>query len=134
MLLFFAKPKSNSFDYFDLLREKKSLCNVTTATYLKENFKEKEVKVFDLEGNINSILPSNFNTNSVDFFTSHATVVSRYIDSTKTEIIYVTPTLLNSRFTEKDTALKNWVSFPEKYGYKKIKTGNFDAYLLSRIK
>lgn len=133
VLLFFAKPSSDSFDYFDLLREKNSLCNVTTVRYLKENFKEKQLKVFDLEGNINSALPSNFNTNSVDFFTSHSTVVSRYIDSSNTDIIYVTPTLLYSRFTEKDTLLKNWIASPEKYGFKKIKTGNFDAYLLSRL-
>jgi hypothetical protein len=134
ILLFFAKPTSDSFDYFDLLREKKSLCNVNSVRYLKENFKEKQVKVFDLEGNINSALPSNFNTNSVDFFTSHSTIVSRYIDSSKTDIIYVTPTLLNSRFTEKDTLLKNWIASPEKYGFKKIKTGNFDPYLLSKLK
>lgn len=133
ILLFFAKPLSTNFDYFDLLREQKSLCNVTTANYLKSNYLKKGFKVFDFEGNINSVLPANFTANSIDFFTSHSTLVSRYIDSSKVDIIYVTPSLLNSRFTQNDTTLRNWIETPGKYGYTKIKTGNFDPYLLSRI-
>lgn len=131
--LFFAKPASKSFDHFDLLRKEKSLCNYTTAKYLANNFKNKQVKVFDFEGNINSILPANFTMNSVDFFTTASTVVSKFIDSTQTDIIYITPSLINSKFTEKDTVLKNWIAFPEKYGFNEIRTGKFDAYLLRRV-
>ncbi|MFN8283487.1 MAG: hypothetical protein U0U67_09755 [Chitinophagales bacterium] len=133
LLLLFAKPFANSFDYFNLLRKEKSLCNFTTANYLIQHYKQKEVNVFDFEGNINSLLPDNFTANSVDFFTSQSTSVSRYIDSAKTDIVYITPSLLHSKFTENDTTLKKWLSSPEKYGFTKIKTGNFDAYLLSKI-
>lgn len=133
VLLFFAKPKSNSFDYFDLLREQKSLCNITTANYLRTQYPTQPVKVFDFEGNINSILPENFSNNSVDFFTTGATSVSHYIDSAKMDIIYITPSLLNSTFTKNDTLLHNWIALPAEYGYHAIKTGMFEPYLLSRL-
>ena len=134
ILLFFAKPFASSFDYFDLLRKEKSLCNITNANYLKNKYVEKEVTIFDFEGNINSVLPKNFTSNSIDFFTKGSTSVSHYVDSAKMDIIYITPSLINSRFTQNDTLLKNWISSPEKYGFHKIKTGNFEPYLLSKIK
>ena len=134
IVLFFAKPSAANFDYFDLLRKEKSLSNVTTVKYLQKKYPTKIVKVFDFEGDINTMLPKNFTSNSIDFFKSGSTVVSKYIDSAKIDIIYVTPSLLHSRFTQNDTLLKAWISSPEKYAFQKVKTGNFVPYLLSRIK
>ena len=134
IVLFFAKPSAANFDYFDLLRKEKSLSNVTTIQYLQKKYPTKIVKVFDFEGDINTMLPKNFTSNSIDFFKSGSTVVSKYIDSAKIDIIYITPSLLHSRFTQNDTLLKAWISSPEKYDFQKVKTGNFEPYLLSRIK
>jgi hypothetical protein len=134
ILLLLAKPSSINFDYFDLLRKEKSRCNAVTINYLMEKYPTNEIKIFDFEGDINTMLPANFTANNIDFFTKGSTIVSRYFDSAKMDIIYVTPTLLNTRFTKDDTLLKNWITTPERYGFQKIKTGNFEPYLLSRIK
>ncbi len=123
----FVSPKAKDFAYFDLWRKEKSLCNQKVIAYLKERNFKGQIEILENEGGLNSFLPKNFKW--VQGYTKDESW-NNYLAIKNINVIYITPSLLtDTRFVED----KEWLKFieqPSKYGFTKIKIGNFTPYLL----
>jgi hypothetical protein len=128
-------PAAKDVRYFDLFRKERSLCNVTTLRYIQEHVKTKDsVRVFDVEGYMTNLLPSNFTNYNEIYYRNRSALISSIIQDNKIDIVYVTPSLYQLNSTPKDTALCNMLKYPERYGFFEQKTGNFAPVLLIKRK
>ena len=134
-ILFFVLPSAEDFSYFSLFRKEDCLCNKNTITYIKKHFSEKDtVTTLDLEGGLSNLLPNNFiNYNYIYLKDKEQLTISKFIDSNKFDIIYLTPTLVHLHSVQNDTMFFDLINNPKKYGYTSQKTGNFTPSLLIRI-
>ncbi len=132
---FFVTPEAEDFTYFSLFRQEESLCNLKTVRYIKSNFTTKDsVRVFDVEGYMTNLLPSNFTNYNEVYYRNRNIILSDFLKTHDFDIIYKTPTLTMLNNVQKDTALFNFLKNPEQYGYYEQKTGNFTPVLLLKRK
>jgi hypothetical protein len=132
---FFVTPEAEDFHYFSLFRQEESLCNLKTVRFIKNNFTTKDsVRVFDAEGYMTNLLPSNFTNYNEVYYRNRNIVLSDFLKAHDFDIIYKTPTLTMLNNVQKDTALFNFLRNPEQYGYYEQKTGNFTPVLLLKKK
>ena len=86
-----------------------------------------QIEILENEGGLNSFLPKNFKW--VQGYTKDESW-NNYLAIKNINVIYITPrSLTDTRFVED----KEWLKFieqPSKYGFTKIKIGNFTPYLL----
>ncbi|WP_423164934.1 hypothetical protein, partial [Stenotrophomonas maltophilia] len=127
---FFVTPESEDFKYYNLFRQEESTCNESTLKYIKKTYDNKPISIFDVEGSLTNLLPSNFTNYNEEFIYQKDARVSHFISSKKIDLIYITPTLLSLKKVKKDSIFHDLLNEPEKYGFFKQKTGNFTPYLL----
>ncbi|MCB0507103.1 MAG: hypothetical protein KDD21_02270 [Bacteroidetes bacterium] len=132
VVCFFAMPVAEDFDYFKMFRKEDSLCNQKTIQYIKQHYTTKDsVRVFDVEGGLTNLLPSNFTNYNYLYLKDRKDVpMSQFIQEHHFDIVYCTPTMTKLHDVQNDTTLLDLLKQPEKYGYVKQKTGNFTPYLL----
>jgi hypothetical protein len=130
---FFVTPEAEDFTYFNLFRQEDSLCNLRTLQFIKKNIHTNDsVRVFDVEGYMTNLLPSNFTNYNEQYYRNMHVPVSDFIREKKIDIVYVTPSLTMLNNVQNDTALFNLLKHPENYGFFEQKTGNFTPELLIR--
>lgn len=132
---FFVMPAAEDFSYFNLFRVDDDLSNLKTLRFIENNIHTKDsVRVFDAEGYMTNLLPSNFTNYNDAYYRNMHIVLSDFIREKNIDIIYKTPTLMMLNNVQKDTALFNLLNNPQRYGFFELKTGNFDPDLLIRKK
>jgi hypothetical protein len=132
---FFVTPVAEDFTYFNLFRKEDSLCNKETVQYIKKYYTTNDsIRVFDAEGYLTNLLPSNFTNYNEQYYRNTELVLSDFIQQHSFDIIYKTPTLLKLKNVQKDSVLTDLLKNPEQYGYFEQKTGNFTPSLLLKIK
>lgn len=133
-ILFFVLPSTEDFTYFSMFRKEDSLCNQKTLAYIKQHYTTNDsVRIFDVEGSLISLLPSNFTDYNNKYLTNKDSIdLSDFILHNKFDIIYNTPTLLHLKSIQNDTILFDLLNHPEKFNYRLQKTGNFTPTLLIR--
>lgn len=136
VIFLFTMPNAEDFKYFSMFRKEESLCNQKTLAYIKKNITTTDsVRVFDVEGSIVSLLPSNFTDYNIVYLRNKdSMVLSNFILGNKFDIIYNTPTLHHLRSVQNDSILFDLLNNPTKYGYTSEKTGNFASSLLIKKK
>lgn len=127
---FFVTPEAEDFKYYNLFRQEESTCNETTLKYIKRTYEDQKISIFDVEGSMTNLLPSNFSNYNEEYIYKKDARVSDFIFAKKIDLIYITPTLLSLKKVKNDSIFYDLLNQPEKYGFFKQKTGNFTPYLL----
>jgi hypothetical protein len=132
-LLFFA-PGPEDFELYQLERKEKSLANLQTLQFLQKMQPADTLRLFDLEGDLSSMLSGKYRGYTNAYFDQHPASATAFIDQNHIDVIYVTPTLKNHGALIRDTAFQRLLNKPELHQFYPEKTGNFTPYLLIRKK
>ena len=107
------------------------MCNLATLQYIQQHYGTSDsIRVFDVEGNISSLLSNNFSNVQFKPYQDTTVLISNFIQEQQPDIIYVTPTLLSLNIAKEDTLLSKICLNPAPFGYIPKKTGNFESYIL----
>jgi hypothetical protein len=131
---FLCSPKAEAFCFYQLERSEKSLANVQTLQYLQQYKTADTLRIFDLEGDLSSMLTGKYKGYTNTYLQQHPVSVPVFIRENNIDVIYVTPTLLSYTPILRDTAFESLLRYPVEHNFYPEKTGNFAPYLLIRKK
>ena len=120
-------PSTKDYTYFDLWRKEPSLANLKTVEKLRSLHYTQPIHLLENEGGMNIFLGKNYSW--IRGFMKDTTWTT-YLKKEQVDIIYVTPSLIKYPTLKSDSTWYAFINSPEKYGFKKVRTGNFIPYLL----
>lgn len=130
-LLLFA-PKAHRFEFYQLERKEASLANAKTVAFLQPWGAADTIRVFDLEGDISTMLKGPFTGYTNAYLQQRPANALKFIDDNQIGVIYVTPPMLQYEPLQRDTAFQRLLTNPEELHFYRVKTGTFAPYLLIR--
>lgn len=132
LFFIFTSPKSKDFKYFDLFGTDKNMMNKKAILFLENKYKTDSVNVFDIDGQLNTLMTQNFRSYNIGAFISKPEyLLSQFIQIEQPNVIYVTPTMFKLKRSEKDTVFQQMILHPESFGYQKNSIpGLTDTYFL----
>lgn len=120
-------PSTKGYDYFDLWRKENSQANLKTVEKLRAYNFSAPVRIIENEGGINLFLSNNYTW--IRGFMKDRPWVD-YIAAEQVNMVYVTPSLEKYPTLQQDTTWPDFKQHPEKYGFREIRTGEHQPYLL----
>jgi len=125
-------PKAKDFKYFDLFGTDKDMMNKKTILYLEEKYNKDSVTIFDIDGQLNTLMTSNFQSLNIgDFISKPTYLLSDYIQNEQPDVVYITPTVFKLKRTATDSVFHKMTEQPEIFNYKRENIPELtDVYLL----
>lgn len=126
LLILWLMPSTKDYHHFDLWRKEKSQANLKTVKKLRAYHFTDSVRILENEGGMNLFLDDNFVW--IRGFMKDTTW-TEYLNQEKVNVVYVTPSLTKYPSLKEDSTWYSFEENPEKYGFKKVLTGDHQPYL-----
>ncbi len=115
---FFVTPESEDFKYFSLPVSNGNQSNLKAINLIKKEFTHKDsIRIFDVDGYVSTMLPTNFTDYNSAFLSDTSILPSNHIIRNKIDLVYVSNTFRLFNRVSRDSLMVGIMKHPETYGY-----------------